>query len=76
MTVWGSNDQSHRETNEFEILAADGVLKQKYLIFKLCIIWIYEYIYNTGFIHISFLCNHKISWKLDSKILISFIDSV
>ena len=43
MAVWGANDHSHRETNEFKILAADGILKQRYLIFKLCIIWIYEY---------------------------------
>ncbi len=38
MTVWDENDHSHRETNEFKILAANGVLKQRYLIFKLCII--------------------------------------
>ena len=52
------------------------VLKQRYLILKLSIIWIYECIYNTGIIHISFLFNHQISWKLVSKTLMSFINSI
>ena len=76
MIVWGLNDHFHPETNEFKILAVDGALKQRCLIFKLSTIWIYKYRYNTGIIHISFLRNHQIFWKLVFKILMSFIDSV